>query len=414
VKRPCTASNFLLSRIDNPLSLLKMKTNKKTKSALTILFLALAMIGGIRADVPNAPVIVSLTPNGLLVCTNLSPGSTAAVTWSSSVNGPWLNNLSGLNDIKVTTNGSIQVNVPINSSGMAFYRVLDVPALNPDAGMAFIPAGSFTMGDSAGAIPDAITTNIYLSAFYMDSNLVTYSQWQTVFAFAITNGYSFDNTGSAKDNATNQPIQSVNWWDAVKWCNARSQQAGLMPVYYTDPALTDIYTNGDDTNTLYPNWTANGYQLPTEAQWEKAARGGLSGLRFPWGNTISESQANYEGDTNLFTYDLGPNGYNTNFDSGSEPYTSPVGYFPANGYGLNDMAGNLLEWCWDWYGTATNSFGYGQPSTNNPTGPSSGTFRLTRGGEWGFYANIARTANRSPMDPTQAQNYTGFRCVKNP
>ena len=322
------------------------------KSCLAILFITLALpVGGYRAFA-KPPVIISFDQNGVLICTNLTPGSIAAVAWAPSLQGPWQTDLKGLNAVTVATNGSISVNVPLSGNGPVFYRVLGVPPFDPNQGMALIPGGSFTMGDSSGdSIPDAMPTNIYISSFYMDTNLVTDSQWQSVFTYATSNGYNFDNVGSAKSSASNQPIQTINWFDAVKWCNARSQMAGLTPVYYTDAGLTQIYTNGDDTNTVYPNWTANGYQLPTEAQWEKAARGGLSGLRFPWGNTISESQANYYGDTENSvnysdgtSYDLGPDGYNTNFDSGAEPYTSPVGYFPANGYGIYDMAGNLQQW----------------------------------------------------------------------
>ncbi|MGH7978802.1 MAG: formylglycine-generating enzyme family protein [Limisphaerales bacterium] len=380
------------------------------KPAIIAVLFTLALVGGLRGAAPvQQPVIASLSPDGQLICTHLIPGSVAAVAWSSSVRGPWLTDLKGLNAVHVAKNGAIKVNVPINNYGATYYRVLGVAPFNPDSGMALIPAGSFTMGDSTGdGIPDAAPTNIYVSSFYMDSNLVSYSQWQKIFTYATNFGYVFDDAGDAKNNAANQPVESVNWYDAVKWCNARSQSAGLTPVYYTDAAFTMIYTNGD-TDAVYPNWTANGYQLPTEAQWEKAARGGLAGKRFPWGDTISENQANYEGDTNLFSYDLGPNGYNPNFASGAEPYTSPVGYFPANGYGINDMAGNLLQWCWDWYGTP-----YGLPSTNNPTGASSGTYRLTRGGQWGFYAFIARTAYRFQSAPSSAENYDGFRCVKSP
>ena len=175
-------------------------------------------------------------------------------------------------------------------------------------------------------------------------------------------------------------------------------------MYYTDAGFQQVFTNGEVT--VYLNWTANGYRLPTEAEWEKAARGGLSGQRFPWGNTISESHPNYYGNTNSYSYDLGPNGYNTNYATGGYPYTSPVGSFAPNGYRLNDMAGNVWEWCWDWYGTP-----YGQPTITNPTGPETGSRRVLRNGSCGGDADLARCAYRINSSPVSFF-YIGFRCVR--
>ena len=283
-----------------------------------------------------------------------------------------------------------------NASPPGFFRLQPVTA---PAGMALIPAGWFTMGDTLDGESDAIPTNIYVSAFVMDVNLVNYGLWTNVYAYATSHGYSFDDPGAdgVGNTGTNYPVTTVDWYDCVKWCNARSQQASNTPCYYTDAAMTQVYTN-TDVDAVYVNWSANGYRLPTEAEWEKAARGGCTGLRFPWGNLIHTNQAAYYSAGGL-TYDLGP----ANFPI----VPSPVGSFDVNGYGLYDMAGNEFEWCWDWYGTP-----YGQPSTINPTGARSASgFRVLRGGVYEGYAYFARCAyrgTRSGFAPTTI----GFRCVR--
>jgi len=349
----------------------------------------------VRISGPTVTVIVSFAADGTLVWSNAMPGATYTIQMASTL--PGVSNWADYNWISAGNN--LNTNV--------------IFAFNAPPGMAPILAGAFTIGDALDGETDAIPTNVTLSSFFMDINLVSYSQWMAVYGYASNRGYGFTHSGKGK--AGNQPVETVDWYDCVKWSNARSQQAGLTPVYYTDEGFTQVYTNGDSGTTVYADWGADGYRLPTEAEWEKAARGGLSGRRFPWGDTISERQANYRGNTGSFSYDLGPSGFNAAFTNGVPPYTSPGGAFTANGYGLYDMAGNVFVWCWDWY--AGPPYPPGSPylggiDPRGPVGPLSD--RVWRGGCWNDFAYYAKCAYRLYFDPSYPSgDYAiGFRCVR--
>ncbi len=278
-----------------------------------------------------------------------------------------------------------------------------------DGGDAYIAGGTFQMGDtlSEGGSDELPLHDVYVSAFWMDKHEVTSQKWHEVRTWALAHGYVFDNAGSGK--AATHPVQLVSWYDCVKWCNARSQMQGLTPCYYLDAAQTIIYKTGQSNVwNAAVKWDAHGYRLPTEAEWEKAARGGLSGRRFPWYDlNIAHTRANYYGDTTN-PYDVGPNGYIPMFTSGGTPYTSPAGYFAPNGYGLYDMAGNVWEWCWDRYSSSY----YDSSPGSDPLGPESGMSRVMRGGTWNDGADKCRAAYRLSSAPGSTHYSRGFRCVR--
>ena len=290
--------------------------------------------------------------------------------------------------------------------GSGWFRlVAGVPGWVAPAPVGFvtIPAGVFQMGDSLDGMTAAPVHMVTVSGFYMGKTEVTKAEWDEVRAWGLTHGYPDLAVGAGK--GVTHPVQTVFWWDVVKWCNARSEKEGLVAVYYTDLAQTLVYRTGNVgvTNGMV-KWGGSGYRLPTEAEWEKAGRGGLVGKRFPNGDTISGSLANYYGYTAGYAYDLGPNGSNA---IGSVGGTSPVGSFVANGYGLQDMAGNVFEWCWDGYGTL------GSGGVTDPRGADTGANRVLRGGSWYNYAGYARVSYRYYGSPLLSNNGSiGFRVVR--
>lgn len=246
----------------------------------------------------------------------------------------------------------------------------------PSKGMVRIPGGT-----NSGNDPDFGKYSLTVKTFYMDKTEVTYAHWKRVCEWAVTHGYSFDNTGKGK--GANHPVVWVNWYDCVKWCNARSEMEGRTPAYTLNE---EVYRMGQSSPTV--NLEGGGYRLPTNDEWEYATRGGKRGRRFPKGNTISHGKANYSAHSNTFAYDAS-DGYHPRYNDGTSPYTAPVGSFSANTYGLYDMAGNIWEW-----------------TTSN-----SGVGRSARGGSWASNASNCRCGIITWLNAGNAYSDGGFRAV---
>ncbi|HMO52623.1 MAG TPA: SUMF1/EgtB/PvdO family nonheme iron enzyme [Kiritimatiellia bacterium] len=331
------------------------------------------------------------------------------IEWAPQADGPWYRTLDNLATVDANGRTNWSVDIP------RFFRVVRTTA-QPPLNMAWVEGGDFVMGDTTGINPNAtpVHTN-HIDSFWIDATEVTLAHWQEVYQWATNNSYTFSNAGAAK--AASHPVTEINWFDAIKWCNARSEKEGLFPVYLVG---FGTYQQGEFTNVVI-NGFANGYRLPTEAEWEKAARGGRQNKMFPWGfNTISHAQANYFSDgnngTNVFyPYDISPTLGDHPATSGPDPRTLPVRSFDPNGYGIFDMSGNVSEWCWDWHANV-----YSAGNKTNPVGPATGSQKVVRGGSWRTgpidQANVKRqmVSARGSIGPAEENDTIGFRCVRKP
>ncbi|MDR0525959.1 MAG: SUMF1/EgtB/PvdO family nonheme iron enzyme [Spirochaetaceae bacterium] len=261
----------------------------------------------------------------------------------------------------------------------------------PPANFARIPGGSFMMGSPLSEPQrnaDELRHQVIIGGFYMGKYEVTQQEYEEVMG----------TLPPVRFRGPNMPVENVSWYDAIEYCNRRSEAEGFTPAYSIDPTRSDGNNlSGDDLIRWVVTWNteADGYRLPTEAEWEYACRAGTAGP-FSTGMVITPLLANYDGNYP----------YNTNPKGVYRDKTTGVGSFPPNAWGLHDMHGNVREWCWDWYA------GYGPGSQSNSTGPGSGGARIIRGGSWYTEGRDLRSARRDSLTPSFLSADLGFRVVR--
>jgi formylglycine-generating enzyme required for sulfatase activity len=246
---------------------------------------------------------------------------------------------------------------------------------------------SYTQTSSSQGSLDSFIHNI--SDFSIGKYEVTYELWYNVRIWAISKNYSFANggkegndgiAGATPTTAKYEPVSTVNWRDAIVWCNAYSEMAGLIPVYYSNAGFTTplkISTNDesvDDTlgsiDNPYVNWSANGYRLPTEGEWQFAASSrGVTPYNYASGSTASYSSFDATDEVAWF-------GNSTVYGTGNTTTTKNVGTKIPNQLGIYDMSGNIREWCWDFFGAIPSD-----PQADYK-GPGFSTGRVRKGGCW--------------------------------
>ncbi len=270
--------------------------------------------------------------------------------------------------------------------------------------MLFVQGGTFTMGDTwgDGRSNERPTHSVTVNSFYLGKYEVTNAEVVEVYNWALAQGKITASSSTVKNTEGDQrelldlddsdcqisyngsqlyvengldnyPVIDISWYGAAAFCNYLSEKEGLTPVY--------------DLSNWSADWNANGYRLPTEAEWEYAAKGGANG-----------NDTKYSGSDNVDEVAW--------YRDNSGGHTHEVGTKHPNELGIYDMSGNVWEWCWDWYSSSY----YNSSPQDNPKGPDSGTERVLRGCSWYYYANYVRVAFRGNASP--GSPFFGFRILR--
>lgn len=267
---------------------------------------------------------------------------------------------------------------------------------------------SYTIGEDS----QTMTAKRTLLPFAINKYETTYELWYNVLKRAEKLGYYFQNPGQAgeegkigaKPTEENcyQPVTMISWYDAIVWCNALSEIKGKTPCYTFE---NNVIRDSSDTaacDLCKCDWTANGYRLPSESEWEFSARISKNGIMK--GNTISGTDSSDEEENLLYAWTsdnanttrvVGTAGIPFDPNCISEPATGN-----SNAAGLFDMSGNVLEFVWDWLANY---------SDETPYGPEIGYERVCRGGSWSPYTLFAYSGDRYSYNPNEYYNYFGFR-----
>ena len=243
-------------------------------------------------------------------------------------------------------------------------------------GLVLINGGTFMMGSPAEEplrVGNEIQREVTIGSFYIGMYEVTQDEYQEIM-----------NSNPSYFKGPDLPVEQVSWFSAIAYCNALSEKMGLEMAYTI---------NGQ---TVSWNRNANGYRLPTEAEWEYSCRAGTM-TPFNTGDNVTIDQANYDG----------RRPYNKNAAGDYRQKTTAVGSFPPNSFGLFDMHGNVGEWCWDWNAE------YARGAQLDPAGADIGSYRVFRGGSWNHAADFLRSARRGGNLPSTRGYYLGFRIARN-